>query len=171
MANLNQVNLIGHVTRDPELRYTPKGTATTAIGLAVNRQWKTEDGREGKEATFIDVILWARLAEVAAEFLREGHPVFITGRLHQEKWIDKDTQKNRTKLIVVAEGMQLLKPKAATQIARQLTPHKPAAATNNNDEPQYPDRGSNHPLTDDEIKSHFPDAKLIPVSPVDEIPF
>lgn len=108
MPNLNQVNLIGHVTRDVELRYTPKGTAVADIGLAINREWKTDSGDKKEEVTFVEVTAWARLAEVAKEFLRVGSPVFFSGRLQMESWVDKQSQQKRSKLTVVAESMQLL---------------------------------------------------------------
>jgi single-strand DNA-binding protein len=75
MANLNRVLLIGNLTRDPELRYTPKGTAVTEIGLAVNRIYSGEDGEKKEETTFVDVTLWARPAEIAGQYLRKGRPV------------------------------------------------------------------------------------------------
>lgn len=108
MPNLNQVNLIGHLTRDPELRYTPKGTAVVEIALAINREWKTDAGEKKSEVAFVDVTAWARLAEVIGQYLHKGSPVFITGRLSLESWVDKSTQQKRQKLVVVADGMQLL---------------------------------------------------------------
>jgi len=108
MPNLNQVNLIGHLTRDPEIRYTPKGTAVADIGLAVNREWKTESGEKKSEVTFVDVIVWSRLAEICGQYLKKGAPAFFTGRISTESWTDKATQQQRKKLVIVAEGMQLL---------------------------------------------------------------
>lgn len=118
MPNLNQVNLIGHVTRAVELRYTPNKKAVASIGLALNRTWTTDDNKEQSEVCFVDITAWGRLAEVCAEFLQKGHPVFFTGRLKQESWVDAEQQK-RTKLVVVAESMQLLtrKPGTATSEA------------------------------------------------------
>ena len=74
MANLNCVFLIGNVVRDPELRYTPKGTAVCDLSLAVNRTWTDENGEKKEEPTFIDCVLWARLAEIAGQYLRKGSP-------------------------------------------------------------------------------------------------
>jgi len=108
MPNLNQVTLVGHVTREPELRYTPNQTAVCDVGLAINREWKTEKEEKKSEVTFVEVTLWARLAEVAKEFLHKGSPVLFTGRLQMESWVDKSTQDKRQKLTVVATGMQLL---------------------------------------------------------------
>src|ERR1700676_4302695 len=108
MANLNRVLLIGNLTRDPELRYTPKGTAVTEIGLAVNRIYSGEDGEKKEETTFVDVTLWARQAEIAGQYLKKGRPVFIEGRLQLDTWDDKQTGQKRSRLRVVAENLQLL---------------------------------------------------------------
>jgi single-strand DNA-binding protein len=108
MANLNRVLLIGNLTRDPDLRYTPKGTAVTEIALAVNRIYSGDDGERKEETTFVDVTLWARLAEIAGQYLKKGRPVFIEGRLQLDTWDDKQTGQKRSKLRVVAENIQLL---------------------------------------------------------------
>lgn len=115
MPNLNQVNLIGHLTREPEVRYTPKGTAVVEIGLAINREWKTDSGEKKSEVVFVDVTAWARLAEVIGEYLKKGSPVFFTGRLSLESWVDKATNQKRQKLVVIADGMQLLGAKPDSQ--------------------------------------------------------
>ena len=108
MANLNRVLLIGNLTRDPEVRYTPKGTPVTEIGLAVNRIYSGEDGEKKEETTFVDVTLWARQAEIAGQYLKKGRPVFIEGRLQLDTWDDKQTGQKRSRLRVVAENIQLL---------------------------------------------------------------
>src|ERR1700721_1876952 len=108
MANINRVLLIGNLTRDPEVRYTPKGTAVTEIGLAVNRIYSGEDGEKKEETTFVDVTLWARQAEIAGQYLKKGRPVFIEGRLQLDTWDDKQTGQKRSRLRVVAENLQLL---------------------------------------------------------------
>src|SRR6201997_5010031 len=108
MANLNRVLLIGNLTRDPEVRYTPKGTAVTEIGLAVNRVYSSDDGEKKEETTFVDVTLWARQAEIAGQYLKKGRPVFIEGRLQLDTWDDKQTGQKRSKLRVVGENLQLL---------------------------------------------------------------
>jgi len=106
--NLNRVHLAGNLTRDPEMRYTPKGTAIADLGLAINRSWKNDDGEKKEETTFVDVTLWGRVAEVAQEYFRKGLAVFIEGRLHLDTWDDKQTGRKRSKLKVVGETMQLL---------------------------------------------------------------
>ena len=106
MASFNRVILVGNLTRDPELRYIPSGTAVTDIGLAVNDRVKRND-QWVDEATFIDVTLWGRTAEVASEYLSKGSPVLIEGRLKLDQWETPEGQK-RSKLKVVGERMQLL---------------------------------------------------------------
>ena len=108
MANLNKVLLLGHVTRDPEIRYPPKGSAVCDLGVAVNRAYTTDSGEKREEVTFVDVTLWGRTAEVASEYLKKGRPVFVEGRLQMDTWDDKQTGQKRTRLRVVAENMQLL---------------------------------------------------------------
>jgi single-strand DNA-binding protein len=106
--NLNRVLLIGNLTRDPEIRYMPKGTAVADIGLAINRSWKNDDGEKKEETTFVDVTLWGRQAEFAEKYLRKGRATFIEGRLHLDSWDDKQTGQKRSKLKVIGETMQLL---------------------------------------------------------------
>ena len=108
MANLNKVMLIGNLTRDPELRYTPKGTAVADIGMAINRIWNNEAGQKQEETTFVDVTLWGRQAELAEKYLGKGRGVYIEGRLQLDTWDDKETGKKRSKLKVVGENLQFL---------------------------------------------------------------
>lgn len=107
MANLNKVMLIGNLTRDPEVRYTPKGTAVADIGLAINRYFQNDNGERQEETTFVDVTLWGKQAELAQQYLGKGRPVYIEGRLQLDTWQDKDGQK-RNKLKIVCENMQFL---------------------------------------------------------------
>ena len=107
-ASFNKVILVGNLTRDPEVRYTPKGSAVCDLGLAVNRQYSLEGGEKREEVTFIDVVLWARLAEIAGEYLKKGRPVLIEGRLQLDTWDDKQSGQKRSKLRVIGETMQLL---------------------------------------------------------------
>ncbi len=106
MASFNRVILVGNLTRDPELRYIPSGTAVTDIGLAVNDRRKNQNGEWVDETTFVDVTLWARTAEVASEYLSKGSPVLIEGRLKLDQW-EQEGQK-RSKLKVVCDRMQML---------------------------------------------------------------
>jgi len=107
MASYNKVMLIGNVTRDPEIRYTPKGTAVTDIGLAVNRIYSVE-GEKREETTFVDITFWGRQAEVVGEYCKKGKPLFVEGRLQMDSWEDKQSGQKRNRLKVVAENMQLL---------------------------------------------------------------
>jgi single-strand DNA-binding protein len=108
MANLNKVMLIGNLTRDPELRHTPKGTAVAELGLAINRVWNNDQGQKQEETTFVDVTLWGRQAELAQQYLNKGRSVYIEGRLQLDTWDDKETGKKRSKLRIVGEVMQFL---------------------------------------------------------------
>ena len=123
MASLNRVTLIGNLTRDPELRHTPKGTAVAELGMAINRDWKDESGNKQSETTFLDVVLWGRQAEIAQQYLTKGKPVYIEGRLQMETWDDKETGKKRSKLKIVGEQMQFLgSAKDSGDLGERLAP-------------------------------------------------
>jgi single-strand DNA-binding protein len=109
MASMNKVILLGNLTRDPQVRYTPGGTAVAEIGMALNRSFfdKQSNSRR-EETTFVEVTLWGREAEVAGEYLSKGRPVLIEGRLQLDTWDDKQTGQKRSKLRVVSERMQML---------------------------------------------------------------
>ncbi len=106
MASFNRVILVGNLTRDVELRYTPSGTPVTEIGLAVNDRRKSQSGEWVEETTFVDITLWGRTAEVASEYLSKGSPILVEGRLKLDTW-ETEGQK-RSKLRVVGERMQML---------------------------------------------------------------
>src|SRR5438067_9747480 len=108
MASFNRVILAGNLTRDPELRYTPKGLAISKIGLAVNRTWKNEAGETKEEVTFVDVDSFGRQAEVIAQYFKKGSPILVEGRLRLDQWDDKQTGQKRSKLGVIVEGFQFL---------------------------------------------------------------
>ncbi|MEO5717877.1 MAG: single-stranded DNA-binding protein [Chthoniobacterales bacterium] len=108
MANLNKVLLMGNLTRDPEVRYTPKGTAVAELGIAVNRVYSGENGEKREEVTFVDVTVWGRTAENVGEYLKKGRPVFVEGRLQLDSWEDKTSGQKRNKLKVVADNVQFL---------------------------------------------------------------
>lgn len=101
--SLNRVQLIGNLTRDPELRYTPQGTAVASFGVATNRQWTTDDGQKHDEAEFHNIVVWNKLAEIVAEFLKKGRQVYVEGRLATREWEGQDGQKRRTTEIVASE--------------------------------------------------------------------
>ncbi|HUG20800.1 MAG TPA: single-stranded DNA-binding protein [Planctomycetaceae bacterium] len=109
MASFNKVILVGNLTRDPQVRYTPSGSAVTDIGLAVSRTWFDKQSNSRKEdTTFVDVTLWGRTAEVAGEYLSKGRSVLIEGRLQLDQWDDKETGQKRSKLKVIGENMTML---------------------------------------------------------------
>jgi single-strand DNA-binding protein len=108
MASFNKVILVGNLTRDPELRYTPKGTAIAKLGLAVNRVWTNESGEKKEEVTFVDVDVFGRTAENVGQYMRKGRPILVEGRLRLEQWDDKQTGQKRSRLGVVAETVQFL---------------------------------------------------------------
>lgn len=111
MATLNKVMLIGNLTRDPETRYTPKGTCVASFGIAVNRTYFTEAKEKMQETTFLDITAWSGLAETVTNYLRKGACIYVEGRLQQQTWDDKETGQKRSKIIIVAENIQFLDAK------------------------------------------------------------
>ena len=140
MANLNKVFLIGNLTRDPDVRYTPKGTAVADLGLAINRTWTDDQGEKKEETTFVDVTLWGRTAEIAQQYLKKGNPAFVEGHLQLDTWDDKQTGQKRSKLKIIGEHLQLLgsrsqadqptasSPTGRTKPAPDLRPSSPPPA-------------------------------------------
>ena len=135
MPNLNKVSLMGNLTRDPELRYTPNNTAVANIGLAINRTWFNKQTNEKQEeTTFVDCEAWGRQAETLNQYLRKGRPVYLEGRLKLDQWQDKDGG-NRSKLKVVIENFQFIDSRGGgdggsqggyqNNSAPQQAPHQP----------------------------------------------
>jgi single-strand DNA-binding protein len=108
MASFNKVILAGNLTRDPELRYTPKGTAVARLGIACNRKWKSETGEMKEEVTFVDVDAFGKTAETIGQYLKKGRPILIEGRLRYDTWEDKQSGQKKSKLSVVLENFQFL---------------------------------------------------------------
>jgi len=102
-SSFNQVVLLGNLTRDPELRYIPSGTAVTDLGLAINTKHKNRE-----ETCFVDVTVWGKSAEACCEYMRKGRQVLVNGRLVTESWDDRETGRKRSKIKVVAEGVQFI---------------------------------------------------------------
>src|SRR5437660_796938 len=135
MPSFNSVVLLGHLTRDPELRYTPQGIAVCEMALGVNRTFTRKSGEKVDEVAFVDLTCWNRLAEVAAEFLKKGRPVLVAGHLAQDRWEEEGTGKKRSKLRVVAETLQFLgsgskddaAPDSGTPVEEEAAPETPAA--------------------------------------------
>lgn len=147
MANLNKVFLMGNLTRDPELRYTPNGTAVVDFGLAVNRNWKGQDGEKKEETCFLDITAWARQAEVISQYCRKGRPIFVEGRLQLDTWETQEGQK-RSKLRVVVENFQFLGSPGGDGGQRNSSPRP---ASNNNQPPPPESDESGFSLGDDDI--------------------
>ena len=108
MASFNKVIIAGNLTRDPEMRYTPKGTAVVRFGLATNRKWKTETGELKEEVTFVDIDAFGRQAEVIAQYMKKGRPLLVEGRLKLDEWEDKNTHQKVSKLRVVLESFTFI---------------------------------------------------------------
>ena len=109
MNGFNKVILAGNLTRDPELRYTPSGTAIAKFGLALNRKWKdSQSGEMREEVTFVDVDAFGKQAELIGQYLKKGQPLLVEGRLKMDSWEDKQTQQKKSRLGVVMEGMTFL---------------------------------------------------------------
>lgn len=128
--SLNRVQLIGNLTRDPELRYTPQGTAVCTIGLATNRSWTTDSGEKHEETEFHRIVAWNKLAELCSQFLVKGRKIYVEGRLSTRSWTGQDGQQKSTTEVVI-DDMIILDNKgtgvtpSASQDESKLTP-KPA---------------------------------------------
>ena len=122
MASFNKVILIGNLTRDPDLRTTQNGTAICDLGLAVNRRWRDQFGRDQEETTFVDVAVWGRSAENCAQYLQKGAPVLVEGRLRLEQWEDRNGGGRRSRLTVIAEVVQFLGSRADGDRQQQEPP-------------------------------------------------
>jgi single-strand DNA-binding protein len=131
MASFNKVILAGNLTRDPELRYTPKGTAVARLGLAVNRVWRSEAGEKKEETTFVDIDAFGQQAETICQYMKKGSPILIEGRLRLDQWDDKQTGQKRSRLMVVLEGFTFLgsgnRPAEGGTPAAAPAPARPAA--------------------------------------------
>jgi single-strand DNA-binding protein len=127
MASFNKVILVGNLTRDPELRYTPKGLAIAKLGLAVNRVWKSETGESKEEVTFVDIDAFGKQAETIGQYLKKGRPILIEGRLRLDQWDDKQTGQKRSRLGVVLENFQFL-DSGNRGASSAEAPSRPAAA-------------------------------------------
>lgn len=108
MPNLNKVQLMGNLTRDPEVKYTAKGTAITSIALAINHAYKTNDGEMREDVTFVEVTFFGKQAETIGEYCKKGRPLYVEGRLKQDSWDDKETGQKRYKMTVIGSEFQFL---------------------------------------------------------------
>ncbi len=136
--SLNKVMLIGNLTRDPEMRYTPQGTAVCSFGVATNRSWTTESGEKKDEADFHNIVAWNKLAEICAQLLKKGRKVYVEGRLSTRSWQGQDgTQKQRTEVVIndmvildkkegTGEAIDVPEPAIEAQVSPEEIDEKPA---------------------------------------------
>ena len=108
MASVNKVILIGNITRDPELRYTPKGQPVVDLGLAMNRKYALESGEKREEVTFVDVTFWGKQAEALGHYMKKGRQIYVEGRLQLDTWDDKESGQKRSKLKISGESFTFL---------------------------------------------------------------
>lgn len=170
--SLNKVTLIGNLTRDPELRYTPSGTAVCTFGLATNRQWVTESGERKEDAEFHRLVAWQKLAEICGKFLSKGRKIYVDGRIQTRTWTGQDGQQRQTTEIVV-EDMIILDSR---RDGEEYTGSEPKPVVRNTQKAEKPEK-SDPPIRRAE-KAQKPDApkssdsagKTEDISPED-IPF
>ena len=149
MASFNRVILMGNLTRDPELRYTPKGLAIAKLGLAVNRVWRTESGETKEEVTFVDIDSFGKQAETIAQYLKKGNPLLMEGRLRLDQWDDKQTGQKRSKLGVVLESFKFVGTGNRAEGANETARRPAAAAAPPSDVPAAPEPEAPPPEEDD----------------------
>lgn len=145
--SLNKVMLIGNLTRDPEMRYTPQGTAVCTFGVATNRQWTLESGEKKEDAEFHNIVAWNKLAEICAQLLKKGRKVYVEGRLQTRSWQGQDgTQKTRTEVVIndmvildkktdeVSSDIDVPEPVVEPQVSPEEAPEKPAKKSSKKEE-------------------------------------
>jgi len=152
MANYNKVILMGNLTRDPQLRYTPSQMAVCDFGLAVNRRWNSQDGQRREETTFVDCTAWGRSAENIQKYLSKGSPLFVEGRLTYRQWDGPDGKK-RSKLEVTVERFQFLGgPRGAAPGAGRTPSQEAERQQTSGEQPQKtPDYDFSQDVDDDTI--------------------
>lgn len=147
MASYNKVFLMGNLTRDPELRTTPKGSQVSQLGLAVNRSYRTPDGNLVEETTFIDVDVFGKQAEVICKYMTKGRPIFVEGRLKLDQWESKEGEK-RSKLKVILESFQFLGGRGESGGDYDSEPSSPPRRSSNS-APAAADVDQDYPDDDD----------------------
>lgn len=123
--SLNRAQLIGNLTRDPELRYTPNGTAVCSFGLATNRAWKTDTGEKREEAEFHNIVAWNKLAELCSQFLVKGRKVYVEGRIATRSWTSQDGQQRQRTEIVISDMILLDSRGQSSPVSVPSEPPKP----------------------------------------------
>jgi single-strand DNA-binding protein len=127
MANFNSVVIVGRLTRDPELKYSPSGAPVCSFSIATSQKYTKADGEKTESTTFLDVDVWRRLAEICSQFLKKGREVLVMGSLKQARWVDKQTQQPRSKIRVLAQSVQFIGGPRAEEPAAAPEP-EPAPA-------------------------------------------
>lgn len=141
MPALNKVMLMGNLTRDPELRVTPKGTPICQFSLAINRQFKMDSGETREEVIYVDIEAWGKQGETIAKYMVKGRPLYVEGRLRLDQWEDKNTKEKRSRMKVVLEQFQFLGD------GRGAGGGAPGAAEPGMDQTASPERHSPPPRT------------------------
>jgi single-strand DNA-binding protein len=184
MASLNKVLLMGNLTRDPELRYTPSGAAVCELGLAVNRRYRTAQGEDRDEVCFVDIQVWGKQAESCNTYLNKGSQAFVEGRLRFDQWDDRESGKKRSRLTVTAERVQFMSPAGGRQEGgappqqrqQTATPQPPVAEP----PPPFPNQdppGTPAPQQQQAPQQQVPQQSPNPFDvsddnePIDDIPF
>jgi single-strand DNA-binding protein len=148
MANFNRVLLMGNLTRDPELRYIPNGSAVTNLRLAVNRSYKNQAGELKEEVTYVNIVVWGKQAENCAEYLAKGSSIFVEGRLQSRQWETDDGQKRST-LEVVADRVQFLERKRSAAAGGEARGETRAERPSGTEQEQVPGAASEAAPEDD----------------------
>ena len=138
MRSLNQWTGIGNLTRDPELKFTPKGTAVCSVTLAMNHSWRTEAGEDKEEVSFVDVKFFGKQAEIVSKYMKKGRQLCVTGRLRQENWEDKQTGAKRSKIVVMGEALFFTQGEKRTESEEGKPAPKPPEALPSDDRDEVP---------------------------------
>lgn len=148
----NRVVLMGNLTKDWELRFTPKGAAIANSSIAINRKWKTEDGDEKEEVSFFEVTAFGRTAETVSQYLKKGNMMLIEGRLKQDTWEDKETKKTRSKVIVILEQFSFTGGKASNGDNEEAEEDRPSRKqrSEEDEEEKKPFKKRSHDYSEDE---------------------
>jgi len=150
MASLNKVFLLGNLTRNPELRYTPGGAAVCNFGIAVNRRFSTAQGEDREETCFVEIEVWGRQAQLCQQYLTKGAPALVEGRLRYDSWEDRETGRRRSRLLVRADRVQFLSAPARSSAAFTDEPAAPPPAAGRRAEPAEPPPFEEPPSDDSE---------------------
>lgn len=143
MYSLNRAQIIGNLTRDPEMRYTPNGQGVTSFAIATNRRWRDKDGNNQEQTEFHDVVAWGKLAEILNQYIHKGNKIYIEGRLQTRQWEAQDGAK-RNKTEIVVEDFVFLTPKG------EITGHDAVADTNSAPAPTSQPESDEYPIKDNE---------------------